>query len=82
MQKGQDVSFDLAIPKENTDGDSKFNFANKNQDMLSVSLFADEAQITPQAVRKMIVEGRLSAKKVGEQYIIDREELKQYLLKK
>lgn len=46
---------------------------------LSVSQFAKEARITPQAVRKMIGERRLSAKKVGEQYIIDRDELKRYL---
>ena len=45
---------------------------------LSVSQFAKEARVTPQAVRKMISERRLNAKKVGEQYIIDREELKRY----
>lgn len=46
---------------------------------ISVTQFAREAHITPQAVRKMIVERRLSAKKVGEQYIIERQELKRYL---
>lgn len=45
---------------------------------LSVTQFAKEARITPQAVRKMISERRLNAKKVGEQYIIDREELRRY----
>lgn len=46
---------------------------------LSVSQFAREAQITPQAVRKMISERRLEAVKLGEQYVIRREELVRYL---
>jgi len=46
---------------------------------LSVSQFAEEACVTPQAVRKMISETRLQAKKLGEQYIILRNELNRYL---
>ncbi|MFA5411115.1 MAG: helix-turn-helix domain-containing protein [Candidatus Omnitrophota bacterium] len=49
---------------------------------LSVTQFAEEAGITPQAVRKMISERRLSAKKLGEQYAILREELDRYLQRK
>ena len=48
-------------------------------DLLSVSQFADEARITPQAVRKMIAEDRLRAQKVGEQHVISRDELNRYL---
>jgi excisionase family DNA binding protein len=46
---------------------------------LTVTQFAREARITPQAVRKMIIERRVNAKKMGEQYIISREELSHYL---
>ncbi|MDO8662910.1 MAG: helix-turn-helix domain-containing protein [Candidatus Omnitrophota bacterium] len=46
---------------------------------LSVTQFAKEAGITQQAVRKMISERRLSAKMLGEQYTISREELVRYL---
>lgn len=49
------------------------------EDLLSVSQFADEARITAQAVRKMIAEERLRAKKVGEQHVISRDELNRYL---
>jgi len=49
------------------------------QDELSVSEFANEALITPQAVRKMISESRLTATKTGNQYIIPKEELIRYL---
>ena len=47
--------------------------------LLSVSEFATEAGVTPQAVRKMIAEDRLSAERIGEQYVISREELSRYL---
>ena len=47
--------------------------------MLSVSEFAKEANITPQAVRKMISERRLRVNKVGEQYVIPIEDLNRYL---
>lgn len=46
---------------------------------MSVTEFAKEARITRQAVVKMITAGRLRAQKVGEQYIIDSEELARYL---
>lgn len=49
-------------------------------ELLSVTQFADEAKITPQAVRKMIAERRLNAEKIGEQYVISREKLTDYLL--
>ena len=48
-------------------------------DLLSVTQFADEADISTQAVRKMIAEGRLEAQKIGEQYVIHREKLSEYL---
>lgn len=51
----------------------------QKQKFLSVSEFAKEAHITPQAVRKMISEKRLNANRLGEQYVIDREELNRYL---
>lgn len=47
--------------------------------LLSVTQFADEANISAQAVRKMIAEGRLEAHKIGEQYVIYRENLNEYL---
>lgn len=53
--------------------------AEEQTELLSVSQFADEAQITPQAVRKMIAEGRLRASKIGEQHAISRDELDRYL---
>lgn len=46
---------------------------------ISVTEFAHEARITRQAVVKMISSGRLKAQRVGEQYIIDSEELVRYL---
>jgi excisionase family DNA binding protein len=46
---------------------------------MSVTEFAKEARITRQAVVKMITGGRLKAQKVGEQYVIDSEELVRYL---
>jgi len=46
---------------------------------LSVKEFADQAGITPQGVRKMISEDRLSALKLGKRYVISREELDRYL---
>lgn len=46
---------------------------------MSVTEFAKEARISRQAVVKMITGGRLKAQKVGEQYIIDPEELARYL---
>ena len=58
----------------------RFQFSiEAERDLLSVSQFADEARITPQAVRKMIAEERLRAKKVGEQHVISRAELNRYL---
>ena len=48
-------------------------------ELLSVSQFASIAKITPQAVRKMIAEGRLRAAKVGQQHVIVRDELTRYL---
>ena len=48
-------------------------------ELLSVTQFADEADITTQAVRKMIAEGRLEAHKIGEQHVIYREKLNEYL---
>jgi len=47
--------------------------------LLSVTQFSEEADITQQAVRKMIAEGRLRAQKIGEQYVISRDELNRYL---
>lgn len=54
---------------------------NKNelQREISVTEFANEAKISRQAVVKMISGGKLQAQKVGEQYIIDSEELVRYL---
>lgn len=49
---------------------------------LSVTQFAKEAHISPQAVRKMISERRLDAEKLGEAYIIAKEELNRYLCKR
>jgi len=46
---------------------------------MSVTEFANEARISRQAVVKMISVGRLKAQKVGEQYIINSEELTRYL---
>ncbi len=46
---------------------------------LTVTEFAEEARITPQAVRKMISEERLEAAKMGHQYLIQKEELFRYL---
>jgi len=50
-----------------------------NESWLSVTMFAKEAGVTPQAVRKMISEGRLTSRKVGEQHVILIEELNRYL---
>lgn len=51
-------------------------------DGLTVSEFAGEARVTPQAVRKMIAEDRLFASMAGNQYLIKREELNRYLQNK
>lgn len=48
-------------------------------DRLSVSQFAEAAEITPQAVRKMISENRLKAERLGSQYVIKKDELTRYL---
>lgn len=48
-------------------------------DVLSVSEFAREASVTPQAVRKMINENRITAFRIGEQYVIEKNELFKYL---
>ena len=53
--------------------------ATRMDELLSVSQFASIAKITPQAVRKMIAEGRLRAAKVGQQHVIVRDELTRYL---
>ena len=53
--------------------------AARMDELLSVSQFASIAKITPQAVRKMIAEGRLRAAKVGQQHVIVRDELARYL---
>ncbi len=55
---------------------------NQDTDSFSVTQFAEKAGITPQAVRKMISERRLNAKKLGEQYMISFEELNRYLQKR
>ena len=57
----------------------KVQSRDNQKQSLSVSQFAEEAKITPQAVRKMINEQRLTASKLGEQYVIPREELNRYL---
>lgn len=46
---------------------------------VSASQFAKEAGITPQAVRKMISERRLKAFKIGQQHVINKEDLLRYL---
>ena len=51
-------------------------------DELSVSEFASEANVTPQAVRKMITEGRVQARRLGNQYVISAEELHKYFSRK
>lgn len=51
----------------------------ESSDVLSVAQFASKAGITPQAVRKMISERRLKAKKIGEQYVVPHSELNRYL---
>ena len=53
--------------------------ATRMDELLSVSQFAAIANITPQAVRKMIAKGRLRAAKVGQQHVIVRDELARYL---
>ncbi len=53
--------------------------AKAAENVLSVSQFAKEARITTQAVRKMIAEGRLHARKLGKQHTIPIEELHRYL---
>lgn len=50
-----------------------------NKDTLTVTEFAEEARVTTQAVRKMISEERLKAAKMGNQYLIQKEELFRYL---
>ena len=50
-----------------------------NKDTLTVTEFAEEARVTTQAVRKMISEERLEAAKMGNQYLIQKEELFRYL---
>ena len=52
-----------------------------DKEEISVSEFAREAGITSQAVRKMIAEGRLQAKRLGNQYAIKREDLYKYFEK-
>ncbi len=52
---------------------------DSDKDTLTVTEFAEEARITPQAVRKMIGEERLEAAKMGNQYLIQKEELFRYL---
>jgi excisionase family DNA binding protein len=49
---------------------------------LTVNEFANKASVTPQAVRKMILEGRLEAVNLGKQYLIGQDELDRYLLKR
>jgi excisionase family DNA binding protein len=56
-----------------------FRINNELLPEMSVTEFAKEARISRQAVVKMISGGRLRAKKVGEQYIIDSGELIRYL---
>lgn len=60
-------------------GSSGRTSASQLEDLLSVSQFAAMARVTPQAVRKMITEGRLRAAKVGQQHVIVRNELTRYL---
>ncbi len=59
--------------------DSSGSVNQTTHDDLTVSMFAARASVTPQAVRKMIAEGRLRARKVGEQYVINNDELARYL---
>ena len=49
-------------------------------DLLSVTQFAEEANISGQRVRKMIADERIRAHKVGEQHVISRDALNQYLV--
>ena len=49
---------------------------------ISVTEFSRRVGVTPQAVRKMISEGRLEAKKIGEQYVIEEKEVDVYLYRK
>ena len=53
--------------------------AKSSGKVLTVTQFADEAKISPQAVRKMIAEGRLMATKVGNQHTVPIAELHRYL---
>jgi len=46
---------------------------------MSVTEFANEARISRQAVVKMISSGKVRAQMIGEQYIINAEELVRYL---
>jgi excisionase family DNA binding protein len=52
---------------------------DSDKNTLTVTEFAEEARITPQAVRKMISKERLGAAKMGHQYLIQKEELFRYL---
>lgn len=53
--------------------------AKTSEKVLSVSQFASEARVSTQAVRKMIADERLHARKLGKQYTIPVEELHRYL---
>lgn len=69
------------IPLENATSkiiDWRIVGQNSRREM-SVTEFSKEAGISRQAVIKMIIGGRLDAKKIGEQYIIQQEELVRYL---
>ena len=83
-EKKASVQLDFSTTQtEHNETFSKFYFDEISTDefpeALSVAQFAEEACVTPQAVRKMISETRLRARKLGEQYIILRDELNRYL---
>ena len=48
-----------------------------NQWFCSVSEFAKETKLTPQAIRKAIKQGRLMASKIGKQWVIPRQLIQQ-----
>lgn len=48
-------------------------------DLLSCNEIAKYLKVTPQYVRKLITEEKLSAKRVGKQWVVSRENLKKYL---
>lgn len=81
------INQDETIPENPLQGSTvriyPFHVTTKQlEELLSVTQFSDEAGVSPQAVRKMISEDRIHAQKLGEQYVISREELNRYLADK